>query len=474
MRFIALALIGLSLPLFLAWLRARPRQRHHAMAALALMLFLGGQLQIDAALITWPLWTGTVRGIVISPVDTLALALIFTRRNGIRRLAFTPILLLYLAVMALSITAATVALAPVFACFQFLRAILLFVAMGGEFARPRALPSILTGLSLGLLVQAGYVIWQKLSGVVQATGTMTHQNTLGIMTELAVIPLAAAILEGDRRMTTSAGVVAGLIVVAGGGSRGAMAFVGAALVTLAVLSVARRPTARKMKVLGLGLLGLAVMVPLGLATLHDRFGEGSFDTEEEQRAAFERSARAMSADYPFGVGANLFVSVNNLQGYAERAGVAWNHANRSAPVHNAYLLARAETGWTGLIAFSLLFLVSAGTAVVLAFADRRNPAHGVVLGSGVAIAAVALHNFYEFAVHTYHPQVLLIANMAIIGGYVRVRRLSSEAARQNRPTDPALPNASKLLDAGVVSASPGSRRYNAAAQRRSNRYGGET
>src|SRR5690606_7875244 len=122
-----------------------------------------------------------------------------------------------------------------------------------------------------------------------------------------------------------------------GGSRGAMAIVAIALVVLVLLSLARRFTQQKLKVLGFGILALAVVVPVGLNTLTARFGDTPFTAEEDQRAAFERAARAMAADHPLGVGANLFVSVNNLQGYAERAGVAWNFANRSAPVHNAYL-----------------------------------------------------------------------------------------------------------------------------------------
>lgn len=458
MRFVALALIVLTLPLFVAWLRSRPRQRHHALTAIALMLFVGGRLQIDAALITWPLWTGTVRGILISPVDTMALALILTRRSGIDRLAFVPLLGLYLAVMVLSLVNASVPLATIFACIQLLRAILLFVAVGGELSRPRSLTSLLSGLSLGLLLQAGYVIWQKVNGVVQATGTMFHQNVLGMMTELALIPLAAAVLEGDRRPLTSAGLVAGLIVVAGGGSRGAMGIVGGALIVLAILSLARRPTARKMKVLGLGLVAAAVIVPLGMGTLRDRFGNASLLTEEEQRAAFERAARAMAADYPFGVGANLYVAVNNLEGYADRAGVAWNFANRSAPVHNAYLLARAETGWAGEIVFISLFLVPGIAGITLAFGDRKNSAHGVVLGSAVAIAAVAVHNQYEFGIHTYHPQALLIANLAIIGGHVRVRRLVSRAARHSRSSDdPAAADPPPHLEPGMAAEAMGAR-----------------
>ena len=438
MRFVALALIVLSFPLFVAWLRSRPHRRHHALTALAFMLFLAGQLQIDAALITWPMWQGTSRGIVISPADTLALALIVTRRSGINRLVFLPVLGLYFGLMVLSVMSSGVPMASVFSCFQILRVVLLFVALGGEMARPRSLQSLLTGLSLGLLLQAGYVISQKLSGVVQAAGTMGHQNLLGMVTELAVIPLVAALLEGDRRFITSAGVVAGLIIVAAGGSRATMGIVVLALVVLAILSLARLPTDRKMKVLGMGVLAMAVIVPFGLGTLRDRFGDATFVTEEEQRAAFERSARAMSADHPLGVGANLFVSVNNMQGYAKRAGVAWNQANRAAPVHNAYLLARAETGRAGEIAFALLFLVPAIAGFAFAFADRRSPAPGIVLGSGVAIAAVAVHNFYEYVAYTYQPQALLVTNMAIIAGLIRAKKLSAQMRPAQNQADAAL------------------------------------
>jgi hypothetical protein len=180
-----------------------------------------------------------------------------------------------------------------------------------------------------------------------------------------------------------------------------------------------------LKVLGFGVLALAVAVPIGLNTLTERFGDTPFTAEEDQRAAFERAARAMAADHPLGVGANLFVSVNNLQGYADRAGVAWNFANRSAPVHNAYLLARAETGWIGEIAFAALFLIPTLSAVYLSFAERRSFGNGVVLGSGIAIAAVGIHNLFEFVAHTYDPLVLLVVNLAIVAGHIRAKRLSN-------------------------------------------------
>ena len=439
MRFVGLALIIFSLPLFVTWLRSRPRHRDYALSLIVFMLFLAGKpLQVDAALVTWPLWNGTVRGIQLSLVDTLALAIIMTRRNGINRLAFFPLLGGYLATLSLSVVNSSVPMASVFSCHQWLRAILLFVAVGGEMTRPRALPSVLSGLSLGVLLQAGFVIWQKLSGVVQATGTMGHQNILGVMAELAVIPLLAAVLEGDRRRLTVAGLIAGLVIVASGGSRGAMAMVAGGVAVLVILSLVRRFTSHKIKVVGLGVLAMALVLPIGFYTLQERFGDTPFTAEEEQRAAFERAARAMAADHPFGVGANLFVSANNMQGYGAEAGVAWNFSIRSVPVHNAYLLARAETGWAGQIAFMSLFLIPVLSALALSFAERRSFANGVVLGSGIAIGAVGVHNFYEFVVHTYHPLALLIVNLAIVSGHIRAKRLAARprSVRRFRASDP--------------------------------------
>lgn len=432
MRFVALALILISLPLFIALLKQHSNRRDLALVALGVMPFISGNLQIDAAVITWPLWSGAVRGIQISPVDTLAIALILTRTKGSNSLPFFGLLGFYASTLVLSLTAASVPMATVFSCIQFLRVTIFFIAIGGEFARPGAPTNLLVGLSLGLMLQAGYVITQKLSGVVQASGTMGHQNILGMMTELALLPLIAAVLDGNRRKLVYAGIVAGLIVIAGGGSRGAMALVTGGIVILTVLSLARRRSPRKLKIVGLGVMAMAAIIPLGLATLEDRFGDSSFTTEEEQRAAFERSARAMAADYPLGVGANLYVPVANMEGYADKAGVAWNFANRSAPVHNAYLLARAETGYAGEIAFFLLLAVPAVFGLRAAFAQRSDAGGAIALGSSVGLIAIIVHNFYEFAAHAYNPQALILLNIAVIAGHIRVSKLARQTNRSLR------------------------------------------
>lgn len=433
-RFVALALILLSLPTLIGLLRQNPGQRNWAFIALGAVLFFGTSLRVDASIIGWPLWNGTVKGIEVSVADTLAIALIVTRRRVPGTLPFWGVIAFFGATLFLSMLPSSVRMASFFVCWQFIRMLLLFAAVGGECHRDDLRRGLLTGLSLGLILQACYVVQQKASGVVQATGTMSHQNALGMMTELALLPLLAALLGGDRRKVLVAGIVAAIIVIVGGGSRGAMSIAGGGAVMLVLLSLIRGLTPIKLKVVGFVFLALAVAAPLAMITLKDRFGSTSMTVQDEQRPAFERAATAMAADYPFGVGANLYVPTANTKGYADRAGVAWNFANRSAPVHNAYLLARAETGWAGELALILLLVVPLVRGLHLAFSRRRGPFGELVLGCAVALAVNTVHNNFEFAGLLYNVLMLLAVNIALIAAALRAsRRGSIPSPRSNRP-----------------------------------------
>jgi hypothetical protein len=428
MRFVALAVIILSLPAFIAFLGQNQARRDMALIALGLLCFTAGAIQTDAALISWAQWQGTVKGMIISPIDTLALALILTRSNRGGFSAFAALLLVFMVPILMSIAVSASPMASSFTLFQMFRMLLVFVAVSGELVRPSAIRSLLIGLSIGMMVQAGFVIYQKLSGVVQASGTMPHQNILGLMIELTVLPLMAAVLEGEKSKIIYGGIVGGMLATAGGGSRGTMAFLAVGIVLLLILSLARKGSPRKFKMLGGAALGAAVFIPLSIATLEDRFQGESFVFEETQREAFERSATAMAADHPLGVGANAYVIVSNLEGYADEAGVAWNAGNRAAPVHNAYKLARAETGWLGEITLIALLVAPMLVGIRLAFKERKSVFGGIALGSGVAMFALIIHNNFEYAWFVEHPQRLFFINIAIIAAFARSIR-SAEVSR---------------------------------------------
>lgn len=418
----ALILI-LSTPLFFSIFRKNRKYRLWGFSCLSALPFLIG-LPITGYLYDWPSWFGTVKGIVISLGDVIAIALIITRRQKLTRLPFRNLFYFYGATLLISIFAAPLWIGTTFAWWQFARMLLVFAAISGEVYRPEVRHHILIGLSLGLIYQAANVIPQKITGVVQATGTFYHQNVLGLAVELAVLPLIGAYLGGSRSKFIPIGIASALICVAGSGSRGTIALSGAAILALLVLSLIRRSTPLKAKAVAFAIVGLAIASPLAIATLNTRFDGGTFVTAEEGRETFERAAKLMSEDYPFGAGANQFVVVANTQGYSDRAGVSWLPQNRSAPVHNAYLLARAESGWLGQIAFFTMFFVPTLCAFRLAFKKRRTGSGELVLGCGVALATNMIHNNYEFAVHTSQVATLVFVNFSIIAAHWRLDKIT--------------------------------------------------
>jgi O-antigen ligase len=429
MRWIALALILASIPLLIAFLQSGgTKRRDLAVLCAGGLMFCTGPLELAASPIVWPMWQGYLKGVTVSVLDAIAIALLMSSRARFQRPPFLLLIALFAIPIVLSWPLAPAKQPAFFAVFQIAQMTIYFIALAGELQRATAIKSLMKGLAVGLMIQAGYVIWQKMGGVVQASGTVAHQNILGIMVELSLLPLVAAVFEGEKNKLVYAGILSGLLVIAGGGSRGSMVFLTLGLVIFLILTFARRPTRRKTQLLGFVLVATTAAVPVGIMTLEDRFGESSLLTEEPQRAAFERAARAMAADHPLGVGANNFVSVNNVQGYAAQAGLDWSSALRSKPAHNAYLVARAETGWAGQI--SLLLLIS---GIVIAgirtgFRRRNVPYVGLALGSASAIAAVAIHSNYEYAFYFPEVQRLFFMNAALVAA---CRTFAQQASRRS-------------------------------------------
>lgn len=427
---VALALI-LSLPIFITLLRGQPRYRAWAFTAIGLLPFLTNVTTTGFLYGSFG-WNGTVRGFAISLILVIGIALLVTQRRIDIKLPFLPIFLLYGFSLIFSVFFSSVRPPALFVCWQFFCVLFVFAAVATEGHIPKFKNAIMSGFALGLIYQAIFVIIEKLEGVVQAKGTMVHQNILGLVSELVVLPLLGAVLGGDRRPIVLAGIVAALICIAGSGSRGTLGIAGGAIILLAITSLIRNANGRKFGMVALGAVALAAITPFAIGTLNDRFKGGTFVTEETERKSFENMALAMAQDHPFGVGANQFVFVSNRDGYAARAGVAWQQANRSIPVHNAYLLARAETGWLGQVSFIIILIFPMIVAFWLAFKDRKSQFGELILGCAVALVAIIVHNNYEFAIHTVDVQALLFINLGIIAAGKRFYVTNTHTKKQRK------------------------------------------
>lgn len=444
MRILGILLILVSLPFFIWWVRAYPRQRKWAYFAIGILPFTMSWANLDVAFINWPTWPGFARGMIVSILDTLAIAVILAARAPFRRLPLLGALTAYMLAAALSMAFSHQWVSSSFYAFQLVRVILVFVAVASIAGQPGAIRWLAFGLAAGAIFQGVVTVDQRLSGAVQASGTMAHQNLLGLMLHFVTLPLLAMLLAGERSKVIMAGVLASLVAVALGASRGAVAFVAIGIALLFLLSMARQMTPHKWKIAGLGALALLVVGPLAASTFGERFATAPVATGPDgERQAFERAAKAMWKDHPMGVGANQYVVVANSQGYSQNAGVIWNYRSRSAHVHNIYLLAAAETGWVGLVTLVALFLWSVVRGFVFAFANRRDPRGDIVLGASVAILVTALHGFWEWVFIVYNTQYVFAIALGIIAGCIRQAQRDRAAAAAKRRAAMATEGADK-------------------------------
>lgn len=432
MRVLGILLILASLPGLIWWVRAFPQQRKWAYFAIGILPFTMSFANLDVAFINWATWPGFARGLIVSILDTLAIAIILVAKAPFRRLPLFGVLGAYLAAVTVSVFVSHQWVSSSFYVFQLLRVTLVFVAVASVAGRPGAIRWIAFGLAAGAIFQGLVTVEQRLSGVVQATGTMAHQNLLGLMLHFVTLPLLALLLAGERSKLIMAGLVASLVAVALGASRGAVAFAAVGVALLLILSLARRMTPHKWKIVGLAILSLAIVGPVAAASFGERFASGATAAlgPDGERQAFERAAEAMWRDHPMGVGANQYVVIANSQGYSQQAGVVWNYNSRSAHVHNIYLLAAAETGWLGLVTLIFLFGWSVVRGFVFAFTHRRDPRGDIVLGASVAILVTALHSMWEWVFIVYFTQYVFAIALGIIAGCVR--QAKSERRQQAR------------------------------------------
>jgi O-antigen ligase len=417
-KWAALAILLATLLPLCGWLRRNPRNVPKIWVLVGFLPFGIGVFHLYMAVISWAGWGGYVKGLEISVLDILALALYLSLPRGGPALPFRLSMALYFFAVLLSIFDARVPMAALFYAWQLARMFLVYTVVAKASAQDqRVVPALLTGMALGLCLEAGDAVWERfVGGVLQAGGTMGHQNLLGLTSHFALFPWIALLLAGERGWRPVVAPLAGLIVAALTVSRATVGLVGGGFIVLFGLSAKRRWTPRKAMLLCAGAGAACLLAPFILSSFQQRFSEQVQGSNYDERAAFEKAAALMISDHPMGVGANNYVMVANIDGYNNRAGVASISGSDSANVHNIYYLVAAETGYVGLVTFALVLL----QPLVVAFrASSRNPRDrrgDLLLGLGLAMLIVYIHSYFEWVFITYPPQYMFAINAGLVAG----------------------------------------------------------
>ena len=428
---IFIGLLGSLGPLTM-FLRSQPKYLLHACFFMGLLVFfLDPYLNISP--VAWR-WTGAVKGFEVSIVDVIAFAMLFATSPSPGR---APLGLkvgfgIYLTAVLIATVGATQIAPAMFSVWQLLRAVLVFVAVARATAVVKDAPiALFAGLGVGIMIEAAVAVKQYAGGNTQPGGTLGHRNILGLTSHFAVMPAFALVLAGRRTRLFALVVLAGAVVALAGGGRATVGLYAIGLIVTIALSIRSKSTGRKNAIAGAALLGLLLAAPLMIWAI-DRRSDAAKASSDQERSAMISAAKMIIADHPFGVGPNQYLLVANLGGYSSRAGVAWNAANRSAPVHNSYYFITAEMGFIGLIGMLTMFLSMIWTGFRAIKRVGLGERADLLVGVTATMVIVSAHLAFEWLVATNYVQYLLAMSIGTLVGITAPLRQKAAAAKPGK------------------------------------------
>ena len=422
MKWIFIAGLIVFIPIATAFLRAHQRYLLHACFVMGLAIFFqGGWLSVSPIFWDWP---GPMQGIQVGFVDGLAIAMIASTKPVKVPLAFKLALTLFALAIVISSFAARQLMPVSFYVWQLVRNSLVFLAIARTSAQfERAPLALVAGFGSALAIEALWVIKQFAGGDRELGGTLGHRNILGMTTYFAAMPAYALFLAGERKRHAAFALICAALIVFLGGSRASLGLfaVGLALVTL--LSMRRKMTARKGAVAAMAGFLVICATPVMLWSV-ERRSQAELQSSDTERGAFIDAARMIIADHPFGIGANQYVIVANIGGYSDRAGVPWDYADRSAPVHNSYYLVTAELGFLGL--FGLISIFASEVWIGLnGLRDDGGTRSELLVGFIAAAVVLMVHIAFEWVFELATIQFLTAAGFGAIVGLASPARARS-------------------------------------------------
>ncbi len=414
MKWIFIACLLVFIPGLTVILRGHPRYRAHvAFAVGALPFFLAPYLYV--APISWAGWAGSVKGVEVSLLDGVALAVVLSTPKVSIPLSLKLSLGIIVVALIISTSAGFQFLPASFYGWQLLRSVILFIAVARLCAADRRAPmALMAGLGVGLCYEAVDAALQFAGGNPRPGGNFGHSNFLGLVSDFVTFPALGLLLGGRRIVWPAVIVAAGFIIAVVGGSRATLGLFAAGSLLTIVLSLIHRRTSKKMAFAGAAALMMLASVPMVIWAA-DRRTEADKQSSDQERASMKLAATMMVTDHPLGVGADQYVLVANMAGYSARAGVPWNESDRAAPVHDTYYLVTAELGFLGLVGLLSLF----GSLIIFGWRalgrTTGDDSSELVPGLLGAMIIVSVHISYEWVfMHFVLHYMLAIASGLLV------------------------------------------------------------
>jgi O-antigen ligase len=427
------------------WLRQNPRQAPKLWMLMGFLPFALSFVHLNMAFISWLGWPGYLKGAEFSALDGLSLALYLSLPGARHPVPFRLSMALYFLATVLSAFQAAEPTAALFFSWQLARVFLVYTTVARGCADPRVPLAILQGMATGLVVEVVVAASQRFAfGMLQAPGTMSHQNLLGMVTHFAALPAFAVVLSGPTGWILTAAGPVGVVIDVLTTSRGALGFSLLGFAIIFILSSLRKWTGRKRKVLAIGVFGALVIIPAALSSFDRRFADQAelVASDYDERAAFEKSARMMLSDNPLGQGANHYVIAANLGGFNHRAGVVPIPGSEGANVHNVYFLVAAETGYPGLLAFVFMLLRPLTVALLCGWNNRGDQRGDLLIGLGVTLLIAYIHSFFEWIFVLLETQYMFAMDFGLVAG------LATQLGFWSRTASRAVPLRADRLSVG--------------------------
>lgn len=411
------------------WMAKRPDARTLVWLLIGFLPFYGLD-SLDINVVSFEHYRGDARGIEITLVDLLVLALAVGLPRG-RSAPYLATRTLYFVLVSVSVLYAAEPLYASFSVWKLGRMYLLFAVVNrGCRASERTAPTLLTGMCLGIGWELVLVLQQRyLLGMHQAMGSLPHQNTLGMALNLLLPAVFAIVLTGGPRARRAMWVLgAGALCIVMTLSRGAMAAFALGSGVVLFCSIVRRPSWHKIRIaMGMALSAAAVFAKAG-DTIVDRFLNAP-KTSGEGRHMFEDAAHLMVSEHPLGVGINNFSWFCDAGGYSLRVGLP--AIDRGGIVHNVYWLTAAELGYLGLGAFALLLLRPTCSALYYGLSHRADVRGDVLLGLGIGLLLMHAQGTLEWAARQTTLSYLFWIVAAVVASLSeRIRYERSSAPRR--------------------------------------------